>query len=69
MYYRLNSVGSTDSEAHFIVMLINKFPTHQETIKVVNFTVQLDHRLLVEEQHDICEAKLREFGYDIEGLA
>ena len=67
MYYRLNSVGSTDSEAHFICILINKFPTHEETVKVVNFSVQIDHHLLIEEQYEICVANLREFGYDIEG--
>lgn len=69
MHYRLNGVGSTDNQAQFIVALVNKFPTHEETVKILNFGVEIDHRLLIEEQYEICEAKLREFGYDIEGRA
>jgi hypothetical protein len=69
MYYRINGIGTTDSEANFIVALIDKFSTHQETVKTITFKVVIDHQLIDDEHYAICEAKLREFGYDIEGRA
>ena len=68
MHYRIMSVASTETSAQFMVMLVNKYPTHTETIKSLTFSVDIDHRLVDNEPNEICLAKLKEFGYDVEGV-
>ena len=69
MHYRITALGTTPTFADFSVLLLNVYPTHTETVTNVQFRVQTDHVLIDNEPEELCMARLKELGYDVEGRA